>query len=317
VFRDHVPTRTAEAVARLESAGWANVGKTNLHEFAYGITSQNPHYGTVPNPTAPGRVAGGSSGGSAAALAAGHAEGALGTDSGGSIRIPAAWCGVVGFKPTHGLVPIAGCFPLAPSFDAAGPMAREVRTCAELTAALVAGFEPGDLDSLDELRIGVAAGLDLDQFERVELPSTEGVYPAFMREVADTHAAVFAEHGELYGDNVAGKVERCLAVSDADYRRAGRRRDELRERFGELFGRFDLLLTPTVPIAPPAADVDELEVREAAISHTFAFNAVGAPALALPAPDSGPGRSLQLVAAPGRDGLVLAAAELLERRSAR
>ncbi|MGH2987818.1 MAG: amidase family protein, partial [Solirubrobacterales bacterium] len=86
VFRDHVPARTAAAVTRLESAGWANVGKANLHEFAYGITSQNPHFGTVPNPVAAGRVAGGSSGGSAAALAAGLAEGALGTDSGGSIR---------------------------------------------------------------------------------------------------------------------------------------------------------------------------------------------------------------------------------------
>jgi aspartyl-tRNA(Asn)/glutamyl-tRNA(Gln) amidotransferase subunit A len=317
VFRDHVPTRTAEAVARLEAAGWANVGKTNLHEFAYGITSQNPHYGTVPNPAAPGRVAGGSSGGSAAALAAGHAEGALGTDSAGSIRIPAAWCGVVGFKPTHGLVPIAGCFPLAPSFDTAAPMACDVRTCVEMTAALVAGFEPGDLDSLNELRIGVAAGLDLDQFERVELPSIEGVYPAFMREVAETHAEIFAEHGELYGDNVKGKIRRCLAVTDAEYRRGCRRREVLRQQFGDLFERFDLLLTPTVPIAPPAADVDELEVREAAISHTFPCNAVGAPALALPAADAGPGGSLQLVAAPGRDALVLAAAELLERRSAR
>ena len=109
VFRDHVPARTAEAVTRLETAGWANVGKANLHEFAYGITSQNPHFGDVRTPP-PRSVAGGSSGGSAAAVAAGLAEGALGTDSGGSIRIPAAWCGVVGFKPSHGLVPMDGCF---------------------------------------------------------------------------------------------------------------------------------------------------------------------------------------------------------------
>jgi aspartyl-tRNA(Asn)/glutamyl-tRNA(Gln) amidotransferase subunit A len=313
VFRDNVPTRTAAAVARLEAAGWANVGKTNLHEFAYGITSQNPHYGTVPNPTAPGRVAGGSSGGTAAALAAGHTDSGLGTDSGGSIRIPAAWCGVVGFKPTHGLVPIEGCFPLAPSFDTAGPMAHDVRTCVELMGALVPGFERTRLDSLAELRVAVGGGLELDRFERVELPSTDGVSLAFMREVAETHAEIFAEHGELYGDNVAGKVERCLSVSDVDYRRGCRRRDELRERFEELFEHFDLLLTPTVPIAPPAADVDELEVREAAISHTFPCNAVGAPALALPAADAGPGGSLQLVAAPGRDALVLAAAEQLER----
>src|SRR6188472_1844200 len=129
VFVDHVPTETAEIVRLLESAGYANVGKTNLHEFAYGTTSQNEHYGNVPNPLAPGRVAGGSSGGSAAALAARLADAALGSDSGGSIRIPAACCGVTGFKPTWGLVPIEGCFPLAPSYDHAGPMARDVEAC--------------------------------------------------------------------------------------------------------------------------------------------------------------------------------------------
>ena len=142
LFGDHVPTRTAEAVDRLERAGYTNIGKTNLHEFAYGVTSQNEHFGTVPNPIAPGRTAGGSSGGSAAALAAGLADAALGTDSGGSIRIPAACCGVVGFKPTYGLVPLDGCFPLAPTFDHAGPMARSVRECAAMMATLVPGFVP-------------------------------------------------------------------------------------------------------------------------------------------------------------------------------
>src|SRR6266540_110982 len=142
VYAEHVPDRTAEAVGRLEAAGYANVGKTNLHEFAYGITSVNPHYGTVPNPAYPGRMAGGSSGGSAAALAADLADAALGTDSGGSIRIPAACCGVVGFKPTYDLVPADGCFPLAPSFDHVGPMARTVGGCAEMMEALAPGFEP-------------------------------------------------------------------------------------------------------------------------------------------------------------------------------
>src|SRR6185312_14657561 len=116
----------------LEAAGYAEVGKTNLHEFAYGTTSENPHYGNVPNPLAPGRIAGGSSGGSAAALAAGLAEAALGSDTGGSIRIPAACCGITGFKPTFGFVPLTGCFPLAPSLDHAGPMANSVDACAEM-----------------------------------------------------------------------------------------------------------------------------------------------------------------------------------------
>src|SRR6266498_5126901 len=100
IFAEHVPTRTAEIVTRLEQSGYSNIGKTNLHEFAYGTTSENPHFGTVPNPVAPGRIAGGSSGGSAAALAAGLADAALGSDTGGSIRIPAAFCGIVGFKPS-------------------------------------------------------------------------------------------------------------------------------------------------------------------------------------------------------------------------
>ena len=103
-----MPTTTAVAVRLLEDAGYSVAGKTNLHEFAYGTTSENPHYGDVPNPRASGRVAGGSSGGSAAALAAGLVEVALGTDSAGSIRIPAACCGIVGYKPTYGLVSLDG-----------------------------------------------------------------------------------------------------------------------------------------------------------------------------------------------------------------
>ena len=136
----------------LEAAGYTSVGKTNLHEFAYGVTSQNLHYGTVPNPSFPGRTAGGSSGGSAAALAAGLADAALGTDSGGSIRIPAACCAIVGFKPTYDLVSTDGVFPLAPSYDHAGPMARDVATCAELMRVL-AGLEP---EEPRPVRVGIA-----------------------------------------------------------------------------------------------------------------------------------------------------------------
>src|SRR5438477_1922358 len=142
IFAEHVPAKSAECVLRLEAAGYANVGKTNLHEFAYGTTSENPHYGTVPNPAAPGRIAGGSSGGSAAALAADLAELALGSDTAGSIRCPAACCGVVGFKPTFGLVPTEGCFPLAPSFDHVGPMARTVAGCIDAMRALTERFDP-------------------------------------------------------------------------------------------------------------------------------------------------------------------------------
>ena len=228
VFADHVPERSAEAVVRIEAAGYVDIGKTNLHEFAYGITSQNPHYGTVPNPVAPGRTAGGSSGGSAAALAAGLADAALGTDSGGSIRIPAACCAVVGFKPTFGLVPVDGVFPLAPTFDHAGPMAQTVAACTNMMEALVPGFEATDeegftvgiawLEHCDPpvaARVREAAAALTPQ--SVDFPLLEGVGPMFMREVAEVHRDLYAEHRELYGANVGGKVERCLAVTDAEY----------------------------------------------------------------------------------------------------
>ena len=191
MFADHVPDRTASAVTALEAAGWANAGKANLHEFAYGITSQNPHYGDVPNPAFPGLVAGGSSGGCAAALVAGEADLGLGTDSGGSIRIPAACCEIVGFKPSFGLVRMDGCFPLAPSFDHAGPMAADVAGCADAMSVL-AGLELPALAGLDDLEVGVAwleyaepavrsrvqAAAELFPRRRVvTLPLPEGVHP--------------------------------------------------------------------------------------------------------------------------------------------
>jgi aspartyl-tRNA(Asn)/glutamyl-tRNA(Gln) amidotransferase subunit A len=329
LFAEHVPTTTAEAVRRLEDAGYANVGKTNLHEFAYGISSQNPFFGTVPNPIAPGRLAGGSSGGNGAALAAGLADLALGTDSAGSIRIPAAWCGVVGLKPTHGLVSLDGCFPLAPSFDVAGPMARSVAECTRAMHVLAPGFTEERVDSLEELAVGVVSGDGADalvraRFEEVvalfpnrrelELPDLRGVYTAFRREVADVHRELFAEHADEYGENVRPKIELCLAVTDAEYERAVRRHDEIRDQYLELTDGLDVVLAPTVPMVAPAADVDELDIRERGISLTYPFSAAGWPALALP---SGPAEdglpaSVQIAAPPGRDSLVLAVGELVE-----
>ncbi|MBD0329328.1 MAG: amidase [Thermoleophilia bacterium] len=330
VFADHIPAATAEAVRRAEAAGYASVGKTNLHEFAYGVTSQNPHFGTVPNPVAPGRTAGGSSGGSAAALAAGLADAALGTDSGGSIRIPAACCAVVGFKPSYGVVPLDGCFPLAPSFDHAGPMARSVAECVSLLAVLAPDFVPQRLESLEEVTAGVAwleladpgvarrvdeAARTFPRRRRLELPLPHDVGPAFMREVADVHRELYAEFAELYGANVRAKIERCLDVTDREYDAAVRRRDEYRAQWGELVEDVDVVVTPTLPVVPPPADGDELELRATLIRFTFPFNALGWPALALPCgpADGGLPASAQLAAPAGADALVVAAGKLLER----
>jgi aspartyl-tRNA(Asn)/glutamyl-tRNA(Gln) amidotransferase subunit A len=327
IFVDHVPAKSAVVVGRLEAAGYANVGKTNLHEFAYGITSENPHFGTVPNPVAPGRIAGGSSGGSAAALAAGLADAALGTDSGGSIRIPAACCGVVGFKPSYGLVPTDGCFPLAPSFDHVGPMARSVSECTSVLEALVPALERQTLDSLEEVSVGVAW---LDEAEplvaarvseaaarfpwRRELDwPRAGIDALFMHEVAEVHRELYAENAELYGEDVAAKIERCLSVSDGEAAGAARARDDYRERCSALMEGADLLLTPTLSTVAPAVGIGDEALRESLIHNTLPFNALGWPALALPcgAAEDGLPASIQLVGRPGADTLVLAAGELL------
>ena len=334
IFAGHVPERTASAVLRLEEAGYATVGKANLHEFAYGTTSENPHFGDVPNPRFPGRVAGGSSGGSAAALTAGLADAALGTDSAGSIRIPAACCGVVGHKPTHGLVPLDGCWPLAASFDTAGPLALDVEGCERMLAALVLGFEPAALESLEELEVGVAWTELADPLVRerveataarfphrrpVELPLLESaIYALFMREVADVHRELFAENADLYGEDVRLKVEKCLTVRDSEVERAERLRLEYREQAEEALDGLDLLLTPTLPIvAPPlgrGVGPGDLDVRDALIRFTAPFSALGWPALALPCgpAEDGLPASLQIAGRAGADALVLAAARLLE-----
>jgi aspartyl-tRNA(Asn)/glutamyl-tRNA(Gln) amidotransferase subunit A len=329
IFREHVPEQTATAVAWLEEAGYAVVGKTNLHEFAYGITSENEHYGDVVNPLDPSRIPGGSSGGSAAALAAALCDVALGTDSAGSIRLPAACCGVVGFKPTHGLVPMEGVFPLAPSFDTAGPMARDVLRCSTIMDHFGASSGRAYVRSLEEVEVSVAWTDNAEPLVRerveaaaglfprrtpVDFPFPEQFSPAFQREVAGVHRELFAEHRELYGENVRTKVERCLAVTDEAVEASLAAREAYRARALEALGDADLLLVPTMTSVAPPVGIGDLALREEMIRLTAPFNSLGWPALALPCgpAEHGLPASLQLVGRPGADALVLAAGETLE-----
>ena len=335
IFAQHVPAETAEAVRRLEAAGYADVGKTNLHEFAYGVTSMNPHYGWVPNPVREGRIAGGSSGGSAAALAAGLADAALGTDSGGSIRIPAAYCGIVGFKPTYGLVSLDGCWPLAPSYDHAGPMARTVADCVAMMQILAPEFEPAPQPTLGDLRVAVAwldeategvrarvesAAELFPHLEGIDFPFDAGHFPVFFREIAEVHESLFAEHADEYGDDVAWKLrESCFPVTDAEFAQGERAREALRDEAERAFEGFDLLLTPTQGfVAPTYEEAANDALRTRITRFTNPFNALGWPALALPcgSAEGGLPASIQLVGRPGRDAFVLAAGAALEAQVA-
>ena len=331
IFGEHLPEQTAEAVARLEAGGYATAGKTNLHEFAYGITSDNPHYGAVLNPVDASRIPGGSSGGSAAAVAAGLCEAALGTDSAGSIRIPAACCGIVGFKPTHGLVSLTGCFPLAPSFDTAGPMAGDLAGCVEMMEALVPGFAPVAVE-LGELAVGIAWIERADPLvrERVEAVAAffreprrldlpllqEETYPVFMREAALVHRDLFAENPDLYGDNVRTKIERCLAVTDEDYEQALAARERYVADFQKAADGVDLILSPTLECVAPPTGVGDLALRERLIRLTYPFNTAGWPAVALPCgpAEHGLPASVSIAAQRGADAVLLGAGAAIEAR---
>jgi aspartyl-tRNA(Asn)/glutamyl-tRNA(Gln) amidotransferase subunit A len=327
VFADHVPAESATWVTHLEEQGWVNVGKTNLHEFAYGVTSQNMHYGVVPNPSFPGRTAGGSSGGSAAAVVLGLADAALGTDTGGSIRIPATACGVVGLKTALGAVPTEGVFPLAASFDTVGPMARTVADCAlahavltgtEVPAPAIAGLRIGVLTAYPDLGPTEApAARDeraLVQVERLRalgadvrelslpVPKSD-TWAVFYADTAEAHAATFPSRRDEYGPLIRAKLDHAITVTAEE---AGEGRRALAE-WRALAARepdVDLVLAPTLGYDElPPAGVDELGVRLPFSAYTRAFSYLGWPAIAI--------GEIQLA---GRDGtIVLAAALALER----
>jgi aspartyl-tRNA(Asn)/glutamyl-tRNA(Gln) amidotransferase subunit A len=332
IYRGHVPKADAHAVRRARDAGAIVVGKTLTHEFAWGITSNNPHFPPCRNPWDPERIPGGSSGGSGVALATGGAALALGSDTGGSIRIPAAFCGVCGLKPTYNRIPATGVFPLARSLDHAGPMARtpqDVRLFFEaLTGARAQGEPATRIAICPELHLhpltpAIQAAFDdaaraLDAFE-LPFEESERVYSAYVVlqnvEAASVHEATFASRRADYGDDVATRIERAQANTLAEYLEATATRERLRAGFGKLFAEADLLLSPihAVPPAPRSEDSAAQTLRDAVLPYTVPQNMTGLPAAAVPVgfDELGLPIGVQLTGPPHSEGRVLAAAEAL------
>jgi aspartyl-tRNA(Asn)/glutamyl-tRNA(Gln) amidotransferase subunit A len=291
ILRNNVPEVDATVVSRLKAAGAVILGKQNLHEFAFGITSENPHYGVVRNPWDVERVPGGSSGGTAAAVAASLCAAGLGSDTGASIRAPASWCGVVGLKPTYSRVSKAGALPLAWSLDHAGPLARSVADCALLLQA-IAGPDPRDSGSSSEpvpdfsaglkqgvrgLRLGVPREhffemLEPDverlvreaiakleqlggQVEEVSLPHAGHAQIAgtaiMSSEAAAWHATWLRERPQDYGADVLQRIQGGLLVRATEYLHSQQMRTLVQQDFANAFQRVDVVLGPTVPLVAP------------------------------------------------------------------
>jgi aspartyl-tRNA(Asn)/glutamyl-tRNA(Gln) amidotransferase subunit A len=303
---EHIPTADAKIVRRLEEAGAISLGKTNMLEFAYGVV--HPGFGPTLNPWNEGRTAGGSSGGSAAAVAAGLCCAAVGTDTGGSIRIPASYCGVAGFKPSYGLVDLDGVFPLSWSLDHVGTIARGSRDAAALLEALT-GRAFGATDELSGLRFGTdptylekievqpavleAFRLACDMFRsagativEVRLPDLERANDALLDlllpEASVIHENAFPNSEEGYAPATREQLEQGLTVPATAYLRAQQFQKTLQSRFAEQFLTLDSLLMPTAPWVAPAEDPSVTGDEGAAEMHfTGPFNLLGLPALSV------------------------------------
>lgn len=338
----------AAAVRRLREAGAWFPGKTNTHEFAAGGTTLNPHFGPTRNPWDPARMVGGSSGGSAAAVAARMAVAALGTDTAGSVRIPAAMCGIVGLKPTYGRVSRRGVVPLSWSLDHVGPLARSVDD-AEAIYRCIAGVDPEDpttgfgqesrevparfrIGLVDPPKgFGVPLQAEVEQATRqaaewlshqghvvepVELPLWEASLAAnftiIRAESATVHRQWFRAHPQAYGEDVRAYLEAGLRISAVDYLEAQRVRTVVVEAYRDLWTRFELLLLPTIPTLPPTI-AEHPRLGAPLTQGTAPFDLSGLPALSVPvlAP-SGLPVGIQLVAPWWQENWLFAAGRQLE-----
>lgn len=300
----------APVIKRMRQAGCFVVGKANLHEFAYGVTSVNPHYGTVRNPHDTSRVAGGSSGGSAAAVAAGLCDWAVGTDTGGSIRVPASLCGVVGFKPELGSIDLGGVIPLSRSLDTLGPIAPDVRTAARAYAQM--SGEEVSLERIPRPRLAVPTGWvrDLDEPTAAAwgeassgIPEIEFLDRATLHQVGLTillfeagafHRRWATESPEKYGSDVLRLIRLGFEITEAEYRKALSSRGQLVGAAIRAMADIDGLVLPATAVIAPRVDAG-LEAREPLTRFTRPFNTTGQPVAVLPAPVRGLPVGVQVV----------------------
>jgi amidase len=334
VIADRAIPALADAVclAGARAAGAVIVGKTNLNELAYGASGLNEHFGTPANPLDPGLLPGGSSSGSAAAVGAGDADVAYGSDTGGSIRVPAAYCGVAGLKTTHGRVPLGGVWPLAPSLDTVGPMARDVAGLVTGMALLEPGFAvaASPAVALGRLRAtgeaadpAIEAALD-EALARSEIDVAEleldgwadalvAVYAIMAREATESDGDLMADPLSRAGLGLAvrERLAQAAQVTTADAELAREFQQEWKASFARLFQAAQLLVLPTVPFFPPPVSNGG---KEPHTRLTAPVNLAGLPALALPipAPGSALPASLQLIGPPGSEELLLATGAVLE-----
>ena len=317
----------APVIRRLRQEGCVVVGKANLHEFAYGVTSVNPHYGAVRNPHDIERVAGGSSGGSAVAVAAGMCDWAVGSDTGGSIRIPASFCGVVGFKPELGSIDTTGVIPLSLSLDTLGPLASDVMGAARAYSMMSGEAMPDEPMRRPRLAIpaGWVANLDEETasawrrvsagLPEVEFVKREPLYAVSLTvlqvEASTYHRRWVAEFPDKYGADVLGHLRRGLEILAVDYVEALAAMSELRAEAVRAMNGIDALVLPATAIVAPAISAST-EVREPITRYTRPFNATGQPVVTLPAPVRGMPVGIQVV---GRtNSVAIGAAAWLEQQ---
>lgn len=358
VLQHHIPSEDAEVVRRLRAAGAVLLGKLNLHEFAYGGSGVISHYGPARNPWNTGHITGGSSSGSAAAVAAGLCYGAIGTDTAGSIRLPSAYCGIVGIKPSYGLVSTRGIIPLSWTLDHVGPMARTVADAALILQA-IAHYDMHDIycqrfppvyypsamaEAVSGLRLATLREFWQDIDPEIEKAIDAAVallsrITAGCRDLSlptETDRTVvrcepwvyhqkhhLPAHEKEYDPETLRRIRSGADVSAADY--IEKYRELLRERreIQHIFEQVDLLLTPTSPVLPPSfAELNQapgdLRSREILmLRNTRPWNVYGLPAISIPCGFSSSGLpvGLQVIGAPGAEGMVLALARAYQQKT--